>query len=128
MLRLGPGVAVLASSAPSVPAGRPSTPASAPSRPMMLASPARIVSTATANPQASPASAPNAFIRFHQIDSTSTGKSVEPVSASDQSNSRNGSVGASKRDGAADHRDGDDGERAPPPAGPRAAAAPTTCR
>ena len=52
------------------------------------------MSTATAKPQPMPAMAPKAFMRFHQIDSTSTGKNVEPLSASDQSSRRNGSFGA----------------------------------
>ena len=76
----------------------------------MFASPARMVSTATAKPQLMPAMAPKAFMRFHQIDSTSTGKKVEPLSASDHSSRRSGSVGRDQRDDAAEHRGAGDGE------------------
>ena len=94
----------------------------------MLASPARIVSTATANPHISPAMAPKAFMRFHQIDNTSTGNSVDPESASDHNRSRRGSVGAKSAIVPPMIPTAGDGEAPRAERVPRAAAAPSARR
>jgi hypothetical protein len=78
----------------TAPAGSPMAAASAPSVPVSPASPAMMASTVTPKPVSSPAVAPNSLSRFHQMESTSTGKMEAPVSAMAHRRSASGSVGA----------------------------------
>ena len=57
-------------------------------------SPSSIVNMATTKPVIMPASAPQALVRFAQIDSSSTGNEVDALKVRDHRNSCSGSAGA----------------------------------
>src|SRR5215470_16483908 len=94
MLRLGAGVSTLVIMAAAIPAGKPMAPASTLGRLHTPASARRIAIAAAVSPVSMPTMAPQALVRFHQTDSTSTGKAADALKLSDHRNNLSGSSGA----------------------------------